>query len=62
MMQAVKRTPQQHCYIVECEKPDSTGAGIRYITDIEVSATNRDQAARMIEKRGYTVRSVNMMG
>ncbi len=44
-----------HAYNVEIEPKDG-------YTKAHVHARNRDQAARAVTKRGFEVRSVNMVG
>lgn len=51
----------KHAYDVYINMPEGLEAkGHEAI--IEVYANNRDQACRIAEKAGYTVRSVNMTG
>ena len=47
--------PGRHSYDVECERGD-----VR--TTFNVHAHNRTQAAAIVKKDGWTVRSVNMTG
>jgi hypothetical protein len=48
-----------HGYDVEVTVPGDTSGTFQYVY---VHATNRNQAARIAEKAGYEVRSVNMIG
>lgn len=45
----------KHAYLIEC-------GATRFDTEVTAYANNRSQAARMAERDGHTVRSVNMIG
>ncbi len=45
-----------HLYIVGVE------SNAMQQSEIKVHATNRDQACRIAEREGYTVRDINMIG